>query len=70
MDIEKKKDKSSLWKYAGLTFQIMAAIGLSLFGGIKIDNWLNFSIPSFTWILPLFIIIAMIVRVVIDTNKK
>ena len=70
MSDEKNNDKTSLWKYAGLTFQIMSAIGLSLFGGIKIDEWLNLSIPSFTWILPLFIITAMIVRIVIDTNKK
>ena len=70
MNIEKNKNKSSIWKYAGLTFQIMAVIGLSLFGGMKIDNWLNLSKPLFIWILPLFFIIAVIVRIVIDTNKK
>jgi len=40
-------------KYSGLAFQMIAIILLGVFGGIKLDDWLNLKFPVFTVILSL-----------------
>jgi len=37
-----KKGQSDLWRYAGMTMQLLAGIGLFLFLGLKIDEWLDY----------------------------
>lgn len=59
-----------LLKYAGLTMQIMIALALAVFVGIKLDKWLAFKTPLLVWVLPLLIIIVMIWQIIKDTSKK
>ena len=35
-------------KYSGLGFQMLAAIGLGVWGGMKLDDRLNLKFPAFT----------------------
>ncbi len=57
-------------QYAGFAFQLMAALGLSVYIGIILDKWATFTIPLFTWLLPLLVLIGMLIKVVRDTSKK
>ncbi len=59
-----------LVKYAGLTMQVMVALALAVFVGIKLDKWLSFKTPLFVWVLPLLVIIVMIWQIIKDTSKK
>jgi hypothetical protein len=65
-----KKGQSDLWRYAGMTMQLLAGIGLFLFLGLKIDEWLKLKTPIAVWVLPLLFILAVIIRVIRDTGKK
>lgn len=66
----KKEGDKLLWRYMGMGTQFFVAIGLGIFAGLKLDEWLNMSLPLLVWLLPLFLIIGMLIRIVIDTNKK
>ncbi len=59
-----------LLKYASMASQFFVAIGLGVFAGIKLDEWLKISFPLLVWLLPLLLILGMILKVLIDTNKK
>jgi hypothetical protein len=59
-----------LLKYAGLTFQFLIGIGLFTFLGIKIDAYFKWKMPIAVWVLPLIFIVAIIVKIVLDTSKK
>jgi hypothetical protein len=59
-----------LLKYAGLTFQFLIGIGLFTFLGIKIDSYFKWKMPIAVWVLPLIFIVAIIVKIVLDTSKK
>lgn len=59
-----------LWLYAGFAFQLLAALGLGVYAGIKLDEWLKVGVPLMTWILPLLIVIALIIKVIKDTGNK
>ncbi len=67
---EDKRSKNLLWQYAGMATQMLVAIGAALFIGMKADEWLAFSMPFLIWCLPLVLIIVMLIKVVIDTNRK
>lgn len=72
-DINKPVDKNStaqLWQYAGIGGQLLVSLGIGVFLGLKIDEWLNFKFPLLVWILPLLILIAMIARLIKATSKK
>jgi len=57
-------------RYAGMGAQFLVSIGLGIFIGIKLDKWLNFSFPLLVWLLPLFIITGLIIKIIKDTSKK
>jgi hypothetical protein len=61
---------NNLMKYAGLAGQFFISILLMLFLGKKIDSWMSLSVPLFVWLLPLLVIIASLVKLVIETNKR
>ena len=50
--------------------QIFASIVLMLALGWKLDQWLGFKNALLIWMLPLAIIIAILVKLIIETNKK
>lgn len=66
----KKDSNRMLWKYAAMGTQFFAAIGIGIFLGLKLDQWLNISNPLIVWLLPLLFIIGMLIRIVIDTSKN
>ena len=67
---KKKADNSLLWKYAGFATQLIIALGLAVYGGLKLDALLNFQSPVIVWVLPLLIIVVLIYKVVKDTAPK
>ena len=59
-----------LWKYAGLTTQLLIGIGIFVFAGNKIDEYFQWKTPIAVWCLPLILIISLIIKIVVDTSKK
>ena len=59
-----------LLKYAGLGTQIIVALGLAVFFGLKLDEKFRFSFPLLVWVLPLLVITAIIIKVIRDTSNK
>lgn len=67
---EQNKASNDLLRYAGLGGQILVAIGLAVFVGLKADGWLHLSFPLLVWLLPLAVVSAMIYKLIKDTSKK
>jgi Na+/glutamate symporter len=67
---DKNSNKRLLLQYAGLGFQLLVSIGLAIYAGKWLDEWINTSVPVFLWLLPLAVIIAMIIKAIKDTSKK
>lgn len=67
-----KKDdgKKLLLQYAGFATQLVVALGLGVFAGHWIDKKISISVPVFTWLLPLLILLVMFWKVMKDTSKK
>ncbi len=59
-----------LLKYAGLATQLFVALGLAVFTGLKADEWLHISFPVFVWVIPLLVIVALIFKLIKETNRK
>ena len=71
MNSEKQPGNDRLLaKYLGLATQLMVAIGLGVFAGLKLDKWLAFKFPLLVWVLPLLILSAAIWQIIKDTSKK
>jgi hypothetical protein len=66
----RKESNSELLQYAGMGVQFLVSIGIGIFIGLKLDKWLHFSVPLLVWILPLFIIIGLTIKIIKDTSKK
>lgn len=67
---QKKNYLNNYAKYSSIAFQMLAIILLGVFGGVKLDEWLNLSIPIFTVFLSLLSVIVAIYSVVKDLIKK
>jgi F0F1-type ATP synthase assembly protein I len=65
----KKQGLNSYVRYSGMAFQMAAIILLGMFGGYKLDRWLNLS-PLFTVVLSLSSVIIAIYVVTKDLLKK
>jgi hypothetical protein len=65
-----KHNNSELARYAGLATELLVALGLSVFGGIKLDAWIGFKIPLLVWLLPLLVLAVMMYRLIRSTSKK
>lgn len=55
-------------RYAGLGSQLLAAIGLAVFAGLKADQWLHTS-PVFACVLPLLTLTAIFYKLMRETGK-
>jgi F0F1-type ATP synthase assembly protein I len=58
-----------LIRYAGLGTQLLAAIGLAVFLGLKADTRLHTS-PLFVVALPLLVLIGIFYKLVRETGKQ
>ncbi len=56
--------------YASVATQLLVAFAFAAFGGKWLDLKFFSQTPIFIWILPLFVGIGMIVKVIKDTDKK
>jgi uncharacterized membrane protein YbhN (UPF0104 family) len=57
-----------LYRYAGLG-TLLVAIGLSVFAGLKADNWLH-TFPLLACILPLLTLSAIFYKIYRETSRK
>ena len=63
-------DRNAYMRYATMGTQMLAIIGLGVFGGYNIDKWLGWKVPVFTLILSLLSVAAAIYLSVKDVLKK
>ncbi|HWY37507.1 MAG TPA: AtpZ/AtpI family protein [Bacteroidia bacterium] len=64
-------NSNSVLKYSGMAFQILAAILLGFFGGMKLDEYLGFKkVPVFTLVLGLLGVVAGVYLSIKDFLKK
>lgn len=70
MNNQKKSYLNNYAKYSGIAVQMLAIILLGVFGGYKLDQWLNMSFPVFTILLSLLSVFFAIYSVVKDLLKK
>lgn len=61
---------NDLMRYAGLGAQILASIGLAVFVGLKIDQWIHLSFPLLVWLLPLVVVSLTIYKLIKETSRK
>ncbi|HEU4902817.1 MAG TPA: AtpZ/AtpI family protein [Flavisolibacter sp.] len=57
-------------RYAGLGAQILVSIGIAVFVGLKLDQWLHMSFPLLVWLLPLVVVSMTIYKLIKETSKK
>lgn len=69
-DKEKRPTLESYARYSGLAFQMFAIIGLGIFGGYKLDQWLKTGFPVFTVLMSIISVAAAIYTAVKDLLKK
>jgi len=43
-----KKQFDDFIRYSSLAFEMMAIMGIGVWMGVKLDQWLNLSFPAFT----------------------
>lgn len=74
MPLQNKKgdpgNRNDLLQYAGMATQFLVAIGIAVFIGLKADQWVNWKMPVWVWVLPLLVITGMIYGVVRNSSKK
>jgi len=59
------KDGRREWaRYLGLSTQVAASVGVSLFLGVKADKWLKLTFPILSWALPLLVIVLLLVQLI------
>jgi hypothetical protein len=63
-------NRRDLLRYAGLSTEVFASVGLAVFIGIKTDKWVHLSFPVFSCALPLIVIVVLIVKLVKETSKR
>jgi len=62
-------NKQFFLRYASLGSQLLAAIGLGVFLGLKADQWLHTS-PVLACILPLLVLSGIFIRIFRETSRK
>jgi F0F1-type ATP synthase assembly protein I len=62
-------NKEFFLKYASLGTQLLAAIGLSVFAGLKLDKWLHTS-PLLACVLPLLVLSGIFYKLFRETSRK
>jgi F0F1-type ATP synthase assembly protein I len=67
--METGKNDNDIMRYAGLATQLLVAIGLAVFIGLKADKWLH-CFPLLTCLLPLVVLGAIFFKIFRDTSKK
>jgi hypothetical protein len=66
----KRSNSSYLMQYAGLATQLLVALGIAVFIGLKADQWFQISFPLCAWLLPLLALCTIFYKILKDTSKK
>jgi F0F1-type ATP synthase assembly protein I len=66
---KKKKSLDNYTRYSSIAFQMLIIILIGVFGGIKLDKWLELNVPVFTIILSILSVILAIYTVTKDLLK-
>jgi len=61
---------NGLMQYAGFATQLVVVLLLAVYGGTWLDKKAGFRKPLFVWLLPLFLLIGMLIKLVRDLSKK
>jgi F0F1-type ATP synthase assembly protein I len=61
-------NKQFFLRYASLGTQLIAALGLAVFIGLKADKWLK-TLPLFSCVLPLLTLIGIFYKLMRETAK-
>ena len=56
-------------RYAGLGTQLLVSIGIAVFAGLKLDQWLH-TLPLFSCALPLLVLFGIFYRIIRQTGNK
>lgn len=67
---KQSKPSNDLLRYAGLGGQILVSLGIAVFVGLKLDQWIGMPIPLLVWLLPLVVVSMMIVKLIKETSNK
>jgi hypothetical protein len=62
--------RRELMRYAGLSSELAASIGIAVFIGVKADKWLKVSFPILSWCLPLLVIVVLIIKLIKEGSGK
>jgi len=62
--------RNDLIRYAGLSTEVAASVGVSLWLGIKADKWLKVSFPILSWALPLLVIVVLIIQLIKSSSGR
>jgi len=62
--------RRELIRWAGLSSEVVASVGISVFLGVKADKWLKLSFPILSWALPLLVIVVLLISLVREGSKK
>jgi F0F1-type ATP synthase assembly protein I len=67
---EENEGNKQLLRYSGLAMQFLAGIGIGVFIGLKLDQWLHLSLPLLVWLLPLLFLSGITIKIIKETSKK
>ncbi|HPE55683.1 MAG TPA: AtpZ/AtpI family protein [Bacteroidales bacterium] len=62
----KKKQLNNYARYSSIAFQMLAIILLGVFGGVKLDEWIDTGFPIFTVLLSIISVFLSIYQVTRD----
>lgn len=63
-------NNADLMRYAGLSAQILASLGVAVFVGYKADGWIKTPFPIFIWSLPLVVLLVLFYQLIKQTSKQ
>lgn len=66
---KEEKQPNDFLKYTGMATQMAVTILIGVFGGIKVDEYLELQTPIFTLIFSLLAVAAAMYMVIKDINK-
>lgn len=69
---ERRSDdrRRELIRWAGLSTEVVASVGISVYLGVKGDKWLKPTFPILSWLLPLLVIVALLINLIRAGSKK
>ena len=62
-------NKQFFLRFASLGTQLLVAIALAVFAGLKLDKWLT-TLPLFSIALPLLTLLVIFYKIMRETSKK